>query len=297
MAATLSFRERLEDRTRTLIGDGGMGSMLRRHGFGDTDIEMEWNVSHAEVIRAIQREYVEAGSEILITNSFGGSAFNLRRHGLEERVHELNRRAAENARAAAGDRAYVLGDIGPFGDLLEPYGEIAEEEARDAFGRQVAGLLEGGVDGFIIETMTNTPEMRVAIQAVRDLSDQPIVASMTYNTDPAGYRTLFGETPERCAGVLEEAGADVIAANCSITCADMAGLVKALREHTDRPIMAQPNAGLPELCGGATIYHEAPEAMAEKAKELVAAGASIVGGCCGTGPEYIRLLRRILRGD
>lgn len=295
MPPAVSFRERIQDQSNVLIGDGGMGSMLRRHGFGDADHEMEWNVSHGGVVRSIQEEYVNAGSGLILTNSFGGNSLMLRRHGLEDRIYDLNLKAAQIARAASGGRAYVLGDIGPCGGVLEPYGDVTPEEARDGFGRQAAALLDGGVDGFIIETVIHSGEMLAAIKAVRDLTDLPIVASMTYNRTPEGYRTMFGESPDFCAGALADAGADVIAANCTISFSDMIGLVRELRAVTRLPIMVQPNAGLPELVDGVTVYRQRPDQMAKEAMDLIESGASLIGGCCGTDPEYIRSLNANLK--
>jgi methionine synthase / methylenetetrahydrofolate reductase(NADPH) len=279
-----TFADLLAD-DRPHLFDGGMGTMLYAHGIFINRSYDELVLSNPDLVRNIHSEYVQAGAELLETNTFGANPVKLGQHGLEGRVVEVNARAAELARAAAGDRALVGGAIGPLGIRIEPYGPTSLDEARAHFREQVDGLLEGGVDFFVLETFADLAEIRQALGAVRDASALPVVAQMTVREDGT---TLYGTTVELCAQRLEEWGADVVGLNCSVGPHGILSGVERVAATTSRPISAQPNAGLPREIDGRKIYMASPEYMAKYTRRLIQAGARFVGGCCGTTPEHIR---------
>lgn len=281
--------------TRVLLGDGAMGTQLQLAGLEPGGCGEQWNVTAPERVIQIQKRYADAGSDCLITNTFGSSRLTLVRHGLESEAYAFSKAGAEIARKVMGEDRYVLGDIGPFGGLLEPYGEVTLEQASAAFEEQARGLADGGVDAFIIETMTALEELECAAKACRKVAPQvPIIASMAYDKmRGGGYKTMMGVSPEAAAETMARVGADVFACNCGtgIDINDYSTIVAAYRAKTANPIMAQPNAGMPKLEDDNVIYEETPEMMAEGVWGLVRAGANIVGGCCGTTPEHIRQFR------
>jgi methionine synthase / methylenetetrahydrofolate reductase(NADPH) len=279
-----TFADLLAD-NRPHLFDGGMGTMLYAHGVFINRSYDELVLSNPDLVRSIHEDYVQAGAELLETNTFGANPAKLAHHGLEGRVVELNARAAELARVAAGDRALVGGAIGPLGIRIEPYGPTSLEEARSMFRQQVDGLLEGGVDFFILETFADLAEIRQALGAVRDASELPVVAQMTVREDGT---TLYGTAVELCAQRLDEWGADVVGLNCSVGPHGILGGVERIAATIARPLSAQPNAGLPREIDGRKIYMASPEYMAKYARRLIQAGARFVGGCCGTTPEHIR---------
>jgi methionine synthase / methylenetetrahydrofolate reductase(NADPH) len=284
MTARMTFAELLTD-DRPHLFDGGMGTMLYAHGVFINKSYDELALTNPDLVRSIHEEYVRAGAELLETNTFGANAVKLGQHGLDARVVEINARAASLARAAAGDRALVGGAMGPLGIRIEPYGPTSLDEARGLFREQATGLLEGGVDFFILETFADLAEVRQAMAAVREISDLPIVAQMTVRDDGT---TLYGTTVDLCAQRLDEWGADVVGVNCSVGPHGILGSVERLASATGRPISAQPNAGLPREIDGRKIYMASPDYMAKYARRLIQAGARFVGGCCGTTPEHIR---------
>lgn len=277
-----------------LVGDGGMGTSLTRSGAARPGEALEaLNVDGPDAVRAAHQAFLEAGSDVLQTNTFQGNAISLGREGIAERAAELNRAAAALAREVAGDRAYVAGSIGPTGGILEPYGELAEDAARAAFEQQAAALAEGGVDFFIVETFSAVEEAEIAVRAAA-ATGLPVAASLAF--DPSG-RTSFGVTPQRGAEALAAAGAEVVGANCgTISPAEMVEIIRLFREASSLPLIAQPNAGRPQQTPTGVSYPEGPAGMAEAAGELVALGATIVGGCCGSTAEHIRAIAARLRG-
>jgi homocysteine S-methyltransferase len=268
-----------------------MGTMLYAKGFFLNVCYDELALKQPQLVREVHEEYVRAGAEILETNTFGANPVKLGAHGLADETERINRVAAELARAAAGDRASVVGAIGPLGLRLEPFGPTSQDEARDRFRRQVDGLLAGGVDGFVLETFSDIEEIHAALRAVREACDLPAVTQMTIGDDGL---TAYGTTPEDFARQLEEWGADVIGVNCSVGPAGVLDAVERLAKATDRPLSAQPNAGLPKEVGDRKIYLASPEYMASYARRMVEAGARFIGGCCGTTPEHIRKMRDYL---
>ncbi len=270
------------------VFDGAMGTMLYGKGFFLNVCYDELCVKHPELVREVHEGYVRAGAELLETNTFGANPMKLATYGLADETETINRAAAALAREASGGRASVVGAIGPLGIRIEPFGPTSRADARALFARQVAGLLAGGVDGFILETFSDTEEIRAALEAVRGACDLPVVAQMTVGTDGL---THYGTDPDTFAKQLTEWGADVIGVNCSVGPAGVLEAVEKLVKATDRPISAQPNAGLPKDVGDRKIYLASPEYMASYAKRMIEAGARFVGGCCGTTPEHIKKIR------
>ncbi|HLA41024.1 MAG TPA: homocysteine S-methyltransferase family protein, partial [Candidatus Glassbacteria bacterium] len=229
-----------------------------------------------------------AGSDIIITNTFGANPVKLAHYGAAERVEEINREAALLARQAAGAEVLVAGDIGPSGEILEQWGGSLEAgKAAVAFERQVRGLAEGGVDLVALETFMDLEELLLALAAVRKLTSLPVLASLTFGRSAQGMRTMWGIAPEAAARRLEEEGADAVGSNCGMGSRDMLSVAGEMAAATRLPVAAQPNAGLPEVSGGRTVFPETAEQMAELAGEFRKAGVKILGGCCGSTPEYI----------
>ncbi|HEU4827736.1 MAG TPA: bifunctional homocysteine S-methyltransferase/methylenetetrahydrofolate reductase [Gemmatimonadales bacterium] len=279
-----TLRELLDD-GRVHVADGAMGTMLYGRGVFLNVCYDELNLRQPDLIRDIHREYVRAGAELLETNTFGANPLKLASHGLADETERINAAAAILAREAAGGRAAVAGAIGPLGVRVEPFGELALAEAEAAFARQVRGLLEGGVDGFILETFSDVSELGAAVAAVRSQSDLPIIAQMTVGTDG---RTHYGTDPATFGPALEAFGVDVVGVNCSVGPHGVLEAVEALARVVTVPLSAQPNAGLPREVGDRKIYMASPEYMASYARRIVEAGARFVGGCCGTTPEHIK---------
>lgn len=265
-----------------------MGTMLYAKGFFLNVCYDELNLKQPKLVQEIHAEYVRAGAEILETNTFGANPVKLSGWGLVDQTEAVNRTAAGLARAAAGTRASVVGAIGPLGIRIEPFGPTARDEAVAHFTRQARGLLQGGVDGFILETFSDLEELHTAYRAVRELCDLPVVAQMTIAEDG---KTSYGTDVEKIARTLTEWGADVVGLNCSVGPAIMLDAIERMAPATARPLSAQPNAGLPRAVGDRRIYLSSPDYMATYAQRLIAAGARFVGGCCGTTPQHIREIR------
>ena len=284
---------------KTLLGDGAMGTQLQQAGLEPGGCGEAWNVDHPDRVLAIQKRYVEAGSDCLITNTFGGSRIMLERHAKDADVAAINKAGALIAREAFGEKeGYVLGDIGPFGGLLEPYGEVAEKSVREAFADQARALVDGGADAIIIETQTSLEELGIGLEAAREAGAPCVIGSMAYDVtfDGEEIRTMMGIGPEDAAEFMVENGADVIALNCGsgVDVTWAARAVERYRRITDLPTMAQPNAGLPELIDMEVVYRQTPEEMTGELSALLSAGANIVGGCCGSSPAHLRLFRKLL---
>ncbi len=280
--------ERLLDPNSIVVFDGAMGTMLYSKGVFINQCYDELNVRAPDMVRDIHKKYVDAGAQVLETNSFGANRLKLTQHGLETQVKELNRAAAKVAREAAGDRALVAGAVGPLGVRIEPYGPTSADEACSIFREQMEGLAEGGVDLFILETFSDLLEIEQAIRAARSVDPKlPIVAQMTIGVD---CRTPYGATPEDVARSLDAWGVDVIGLNCSVGPQTILDCIEKMVPHTKKKLSAQPNAGMPRDVGGRSMYMASPEYMGTYARHLVQAGAKIVGGCCGTTPEHIHAM-------
>ena len=284
---------------RPLLGDGAMGTQLMIAGLEQGSSGEAWNLTHPDRVLAIQRRYVEAGSQCLLTNTFGGSRIMLNRHGIAGDVTPINAAAVAIAREAfAGREGYVIGDIGPFGGLMEPYGEFTEAQVLAAFREQAKALVDAGADAIIVETQTSLEELRLGLLAAREAGAACVIGSMAYDVtlDGSTFRTMMGIDPERAAAFMQEQGADIVALNCG-TGMDMERARQAvIRYHgvTDLPIMAQPNAGQPKLVDMKVVYDESPAQMVAGVVPLLQAGAAIVGGCCGSTPDHIRAFREAM---
>jgi methionine synthase I (cobalamin-dependent)/5,10-methylenetetrahydrofolate reductase len=264
--------------------DGAMGTMLYSKGVFVNVCYDELNLKEPKLVQGVHEDYVRAGAEIIETNTFGANPVKLSAFGLDEKTEEVNSAAGKIARSATRDRACVVGAIGPLGIRIEPWGPTARDEATAFFKRQVQGLIEGGVDGFILETFADLDELHCAFRAVTELSDLPTIAQMSFGEEGT---TSYGTSVETVGQTVTEWGPDVIGLNCSVGPAAMLEAVERMVQVTDRPVSAQPNAGLPRDVGDRKIYLAAPEYMARYAQRMVEAGATYIGGCCGTTPEHI----------
>lgn len=284
---------------RRLVADGAMGTQLMLAGLEAGGCGEMWNITHPERVLAIQKRYVEAGADCLLTNTFGGSRIMLQRHGHASELREINQQAVRIARQAFGNKeGYIIGDIGPLGAILEPYGDLPQEEAYNAYKEQASALVEAGADAIIIETQTSLEELGIAIDAAKEAGAQSIIASLAYDlsTDNTFYVTMFGVLPQRAAEFLEEKGATIIALNCG-TGMDMIGAAKVVaqyREASNLPTMVQPNAGLPVLENGKAVYKQLPHEMACGVPEVLSVGTNIIGSCCGSTPEHTKAIRKVV---
>jgi 5-methyltetrahydrofolate--homocysteine methyltransferase len=282
-----------------LVCDGAMGTQLMLAGLESGGCGELWNLTNPDRVLGIQRRYVDAGADCLITNTFGGSRIMLRRHGHADDLRAINQAGVRIAREAFGKRdGFVLGDLGPLGAILEPYGDLSQDEARAAYEEQARALVEAGADAVIIETQTSLEEMGVAIDAAKAAAAPCIIASFAYDlsADKTFYVTMMGVFPDKAAEFVEERGANVVALNCG-TGMDMPGAAKVAglyRRACALPVMVQPNAGLPVLEGGRAVYKQVPADMAAGVPQALAAGADIVGSCCGSTPEHTHAIRQVV---
>ncbi len=285
---------------RRLVCDGAMGTQLMLAGLEQGGCGEMWNLTHADRVLEIQRRYVEAGTDCLITNTFGGSRIMLNRHGHADDLRAINQAGVRIAREAFGGRAgFVLGDLGPLGAILEPYGDLPQDDARAAYEEQARALVEAGADAIIIETQTSLEEIGVAIDAAKAAGAPCIIASLAYDlsADKTFYVTMMGVQPEAAAAFVEGRGANIVALNCG-TGMDMPGAAKVAviyRQHCKLPVMVQPNAGLPVLEKGKAVYKQSPDETAGGVPAALAAGANIIGSCCGSTPEHTRAIGRVVR--
>lgn len=284
---------------RPLLGDGAMGTQLMLAGLEQGNCGEAWNLTHPERVLAIQRRYAEAGAECIITNTFGGSRIMLNRHSEADHVVEINRAGVAITRQAFGNRdGYVLGDIGPFGGLLQPYGDFTETQVRGAFEEQAAALVEAGADAIIIETQTSLEELIIGIESAQRAGAKCIIGSMAYDVtlDGSTFRTMMGVEPERAAEFMEAHGAHIVALNCG-TGMDMERARTAVERYksaSNLPVMVQPNAGKPRLVNMKVVYDETPDQMVQGLMPLLDAGANIVGSCCGSTPDHTRAFRKVM---
>lgn len=281
---------------KTLVSDGAWGTFLQAKGLKPGECPELWNIENPEAVLDIALGYIVAGADAIETNSFGGNYFKLRGFGLEDRVYEINRRAAEISRKAAGPDKYVLGSIGPTGEILI-MGDISEEELYDAFKEQAVALYDGGADALVIETMTAIDEAEIAVRAARENTPCEVICTMTFDHLVTGeYRTMMGVSPAEMVTTLKAAGANIVGANCSNGIEGMIRITEEIRMvDKEIPILIHANAGLPILQGTTTIFPETPEMMAAFAPQLAKAGANIIGGCCGTTPAHILKLVEVLK--
>jgi 5-methyltetrahydrofolate--homocysteine methyltransferase len=286
-------------RERRLVCDGAMGTQLMLAGLEQGGCGEHWNITNPDRVIAIQKRYVEAGADCLITNTFGGSRIMLKRHGHDDELQGINQAGVHIARKAFGGReGYVLGDLGPLGAILEPYGDLPAAAAQSAYEEQARALVQAGADAIIIETQTSLEEIGVAIDAAKEAGAPCIIASLAYDlsADKTFYVTMMGVLPEKAAEFVQERGAHIVALNCG-TGMDMAGaakVAKIYRESCGLPAMVQPNAGLPVLENMKAVYKQSAADMATGVPQVLAAGAGIIGSCCGSTPEHTRAIRQVV---
>jgi 5-methyltetrahydrofolate--homocysteine methyltransferase len=290
---TNSFIEQLKE--KPLLFDGAMGTMLMKAGQGSLKTPILLNLDEPELVEDIHRQYYDAGADEVITNTFCGSPLKLSADGLQDQMDELNREAVRLTRQACPEGKFVAGDIGPSGKMMQPLGDVAPEEMQENFFSQAEELIASGVDLIIIETMYSLEEALAAVQGVRKAGDILLLASMTYTKTKNGFFTVMGEDISRCVSELEEAGADMMGANCTLNSTDTIDLTAEIRAATDRPILIQPNAGKPVTSKGVTYYEQTPDEFAADAKKIREAGADMIGGCCGTTPEFIAAVAEAVR--
>lgn len=280
---------------KILVSDGAWGTFLHQKGLKVGDCPELWNTNHAEEVYSIAKSYIDAGADLIETNSFGGNYFKLKAYGHEDKVHELNKAAAELSKKAAGENVLVIGSIGPTGKMVF-MGDITEEELYDAFKNQAIALVEGGADAIIVETMTDIDEARIAVKAASENTGKEVICTFTFDKLQSGeFKTMMGVSPTEMTELLINAGATVIGANCGNGIADMISIVKEIRNvNSEIPILIHANAGLPKFIDGKTIFPESPEEMASMITQIIDAGANIIGGCCGTTPAHIVEIKKII---
>jgi homocysteine S-methyltransferase len=284
------FLKTIQD--HVVLADGGIGTLLYDRGIYLNRCFDEITLSDPDMVAQIHRDYINAGAQVIETNTFGANPFKLRKYQLEDRCAELNHKAAELACGVAADKVWVAGAMGPLGVRIEPWGKLSLAEARDAFKRQAAPLLEGGVDLIVLETFADLSEIGQAIKAIKELTDKPVIAHMTITEDG---NSLYGTEPEVFTTRLEEWGADVIGLNCSVGPAAMLGTLEEMAQYTTRPLSIQPNAGKPRSKEGRVFYLASPDYFAKYAHRFIRAGARLIGGCCGTTPEHIKAMAAVVR--
>jgi methionine synthase I (cobalamin-dependent)/5,10-methylenetetrahydrofolate reductase len=283
------FRERLKE--APIVCDGAMGTLLDLYEYSDRPHEIQ-NLKNPDIVERIHREYIEAGAEIIETNTFSANRFRLKHYHLEDKLHEINKRGVEIARAAAGEKVYVAGAVGPIGQLLEPIGKVKRTEVREAFREQIADLLEVGVDLLILETFVDLRELDEAIAAAKELTNLPVVAQKAFPEDGAILASNF---PIEVVEHIMQQGVDVVGANCTVGPQRMFSIIRTM--YKDGVILsAQPAAGIPTLLDGRSIYHTTPEYLATYAKQLVEAGVTLIGACCGSTPAHIRAIANVVKG-
>ena len=290
----LSVTERIE-RGDILISDGATGTYLQSHGLEPGGCPEEFNVSNPHVVRKMASDYFSAGSDMVLTNSFGANRFMLGKYGFAKSVAKFNRLAAEHARSVAPEGHYVIGSVGPTGEFVEPLGKISEKTMLDTFSEQIIALSDGGVDGINIETMTALEEAKLAIKAAKSNTDLPIMSTITVDKGPRGFFTMMGVTPKQAVDELQHTGADVLGSNCGNGIDVMIEVALEMRKESDKPLLIHSNAGIPVIRKGQIIYPETPNYMANRFMILADMGINIIGGCCGTTPAHIKALKKSLK--
>jgi len=277
---------------RVVLFDGAMGTMLFSYGlpFG-TPPEL-WNLSQPEIVLKIHKKYIQAGADVIQTNTFGASSLKLKKSGIEKKMDKINKTAVKIARKACPDGKYVAGNIGPTGEFLEPVGKAKYKDLKKAFSEQAEILRSAGIDLFSVETMYDLREALAAIEGVREVSSLPLFICMTFEKKSKGYFTLMGDEVSSSLKNLEQAGADVVGANCTLGSKEMIKLASVMKKSTKLPIIVQPNAGMPKLVKGKTVYLQKPASFANDVLKMIKLGVGFAGGCCGTTPEFIKMVKK-----
>ena len=288
--------ESIFDRLKTgevLVSDGAMGTMLFQRGLKPGECPEFFNLTHPEILEEIASLYFQAGADIIQTNTFGGSPLKLSNYQLETKTTEINQIAVSIVKKIVGERAYISGSCGPSGEMLVPYGNIENEIMYNSFREQILALINTGVDLICIETMTDLQEAMLAVKAAKSVSlTIPVMATMTFEKIPKGFYTIMGVSIEKAVDGLTQSGADIVGSNCGHGIDNMIDIAKQIKRLTDKPIIIQSNAGLPVSKNNELVYSESPTYFAEKTVQLIEAGVSIIGGCCGTTPDHVREIRR-----
>ena len=290
-----TIKEALKER-KVLVSDGAWGTFLQRSGLKPGECPEEWCLSHPDVVKGIAQSYIDAGSDMVETNSFGGTIFKLSYYGLGDKVSEINEAAARLSREAAGDDIWVIASVGPTGKLLI-MGDVTEEEMYDAFKEQVIALERGGADAICIETMTDAAEASIAIRAAKENTSLEIISTFTFDKTAGGeYHTMMGVSPSEAVAAAIQAGADIVGTNCGNGLGGMVGVITEMRKtYKDVPILVHANAGLPCRENGVDTFPETPEQMAALVPAILQAGANIIGGCCGTTPQHIAAIKQAVK--
>ena len=277
-----------------LLGDGATGTFLQSRGLEPGGCPELMNVEKEDAVIEMADNYFKAGSDFVLTNTFGGSPFMLKKYGYEKNVEEFNRKAAEIAKSVCPENKFVFGSIGPTGEFLEPLGNVSEKEMENGFERQLNGLIEGGVDGIIFETQMAIEELVLGIRTAKRLSKLPVIGGMVFDKGPRGFFTMMGISPLKAADEIYNAGGDVVATNCGNGSTIIVELAKELVENSKLPVMVQSNAGIPKIKNKKVIYDETPQFMKKNYQALIDTGVSIIGGCCGTNFDHIKEFRSLI---
>jgi 5-methyltetrahydrofolate--homocysteine methyltransferase len=290
----MNLLEKLKE--KTILFDGAIGTMLMESGHVSTQSPILLNLEQPDLVADLHRQYYAAGSDVVIANTFGGNPLKLAAEGLEQKMEPLNREGVELTQSVCPAGRFVAGDMGPCGKMLKPLGDVTPEDMQENFFKQAGVLIDAGVDLITVETMYSLNEALAAVRGIRKVSDILLMVSMTFNQTQNGFFTMMGENIARCTSALEDAGVDMIGANCTLNSSDIIGLTTELRASTAKPILIQPNAGQPVTRNGVTYYAQSPSEFAADAKKIKDAGADMIGGCCGTTPEFIREAAAALAG-
>jgi 5-methyltetrahydrofolate--homocysteine methyltransferase len=289
-----NFFERLKQE-KVLVSDGAIGSLLFEKGLNPGDCPERFNLERPDVLAEIVQAYLQAGADILQTNTFGASPLKLADYKLEDKTEEINQRAVEIVKQIVGSKALVSGSVGPTGKMLTPYGDVEPATMKDNYKRQISTLIDSGADLLCIETMTDLNEAIIAVETAREISqDIPIIATMTFDVTPKGCVTIMGNMVAEVCKNLEAAGANVIGSNCGNGTKNMIVIAQEFIDNSQLPIIIQSNAGLPSVINNSVVYQETPSDFNEFSKTLIDMGVSIIGGCCGTTPDHIRAIRQFL---
>lgn len=281
---------------KVVVSDGAWGTMLQERGLQVGDCPEQWNLTQPDKVKSVAAAYVDAGSEMILTNTFGGSRFKLAKFGLGDQVAAFNKAGAALSVEAAAGKALVVGSVGASGEFLEPYGDVTDGEMADVFREQIGALAAGGVQAVCVETMTAIEEAVLAVKAAKEAAPGlDVVCTMTFDPGPNGFRTMMGVDCVRAAEELAAAGADIVGANCGNGMDQMVLLIRDYRSVTKLPLAVHVNAGVPELIDGKTVFRESPESMAAGVAKLIDAGAVVIGGCCGTTPAHIAAMGKEIR--
>ncbi|MCM8764597.1 MAG: homocysteine S-methyltransferase family protein [Candidatus Omnitrophica bacterium] len=276
----------LLNKRKILVADGAWGTEISKEKCAQGIYPELLNIKNPEIIEKIARSYIEAGADIILTNTFGGNFYKLKKYGADDKIEEINRSGVQISKKVAGNKL-VFASVGPTGELLQPYGTLKEKELIDCYRQQIRILINAGADGIVIETISDLREAVCALIAAKEISKE-VVVSITLNPGPKGYKTLMGQNLFECATLLKNNGVNVIGSNCGSGIKDFVAIAKEMKEATNLPVWIKPNAGIPQLISGKTVYPDTPEYMAQYIYKLIEVGVSIIGGCCGTTPAHIQ---------